>query len=97
MPSGTGRAGWRCRSGPAARGHFRRSSWYDCGAGVNSDRMNNAPLARDLPPRHGMAREPNNTTVLGSHHRFWRTGMMRSEGGPPLILERGEEVQTLPA
>jgi acetyl esterase len=47
--------------------------------------------------RYGIAREQNNTTMLDSHHRFWGTEAAMSEGSPPLILERGEKVETPPA
>jgi acetyl esterase len=47
--------------------------------------------------RYGIAREQNNQTILDSHHRFWGTETAMSEGSPPLILERTENVQTPPA
>jgi acetyl esterase/lipase len=47
--------------------------------------------------RYRVAREAGNTTMLDSHHRFWGTEAAMSEGSPPLILERGENVETPPA
>ena len=47
--------------------------------------------------RYGLAKAQNNTSILDSHHRFWGNEAAMSEGSPPLILERGEKVQTPPA
>lgn len=47
--------------------------------------------------RYRIAREAGNATMLDSHHRFWGTEAAMSEGSPPLILERGEAVETPPA
>jgi acetyl esterase/lipase len=50
------------------------------------------PLAR-----YGIAKETGNNTMLDSHHRFWGDEAAMAEGSPPLILERGEKVETPPA
>jgi len=47
--------------------------------------------------RYGIAKAQNNASMLESHHRFWGTEEAMAEGSPPLILERGEPVETPPA
>jgi acetyl esterase len=47
--------------------------------------------------RYGLAKDAGNATVLDAHHRFWGNEAAMAEGSPPLILERGEKVDTPPA
>ncbi len=47
--------------------------------------------------RCGIAKDAANQAMLDSHHRFWGDEAAMAEGSPPLILERGEKVETPPA
>jgi acetyl esterase/lipase len=47
--------------------------------------------------RYRIAQAAGNATMLDSHHRFWGDEATMTEGSPPLILERGEAVETPPA
>jgi acetyl esterase len=47
--------------------------------------------------RYGLAQQAKNASVLDAHHTFWGTEAAMAEGSPPLILEKGEKVETPPA
>jgi len=46
--------------------------------------------------RYQKARDAGNASVVQSHDRYWGTEEAMAEGNPPLMLERGEEVDLPP-
>jgi acetyl esterase/lipase len=47
--------------------------------------------------RYQLAQKAGNTELLENHHNFWGDEAAMTEGNPPRILERGEEVDLPPA
>jgi acetyl esterase len=47
--------------------------------------------------RYRLAKESANAEIVRAHDAYWGTEDAMSEGSPPLILERGEPVETPPA
>jgi acetyl esterase/lipase len=47
--------------------------------------------------RYRLARERGNQDFIDSHHAFWGDEAAMREGSPPLIIERGENVELPPA
>jgi acetyl esterase len=46
--------------------------------------------------RYRLAKEAGNAALVASHDNYWATEAAMSEGSPPLILERGEQVELPP-
>ena len=46
--------------------------------------------------RYQVAKQAGNDTIVKAHDNYWETEEAMSEGSPPLILERGEPVASLP-
>jgi acetyl esterase len=46
--------------------------------------------------RYQVAKQAGNDTIVAAHDNYWGTEAAMSEGSPPLILERGEPVASLP-
>src|SRR6195256_2224460 len=46
--------------------------------------------------RYQVAKQAGNETIVAAHDNYWGTEAAMSEGSPPLILERGEPVASLP-
>ena len=46
--------------------------------------------------RYQVAKQAGNDTIVKAHDSYWETEEAMSEGSPPLILERGEPVASLP-
>jgi acetyl esterase/lipase len=46
--------------------------------------------------RYQVAKQAGNDTIVAAHDNYWGTEAAMSEGSPPLILERGEPIASLP-